>query len=350
VRELERERVTVQQAAARLGITESAVRKRVRKGDLRSEKVLEGNKERLYVFLDPDAEPFPEPFREKYMRSLEDRVKTLEDEVMRQQAIILSMSQSLRALTGAPAAPQGVEEAQEEGEPHSGTEDAKREPTRPPATSVPTSRLGMSSRVVFAVGAIATLLTWINAASGIWDSPVPFFSGGYSFASLISTIVLLPMLVPLLSGLWAGFTKRPLLPWFSSPRRWLRRGGRSVLEIATFTTGMPALVAWWVVGVSALLASALPKLGLRDFVFLIFLTLVAFAVASLAFMSGALLGNALRRVGFLGRPKELPQGEEGDQEEAELTTRQQVLWGVAGSIIAALISALASIVAASIGN
>lgn len=104
MRELERERATVQQAAARLGITESAVRKRVRKGDLRSEKVMEGNRERLYVFLDPDAEPFPEPFREKYMRSLEDRVKTLEHEVMRQQAIILSMSQSVRALTDAPAA------------------------------------------------------------------------------------------------------------------------------------------------------------------------------------------------------------------------------------------------------
>jgi hypothetical protein len=83
---------------------------------LRSEKVMEGNRERLYVFLDPDAEPFPEPFREKYMGSLEDRVKTVEDEVMRQQAIILSMSQSLRALTGAPEAPQGVEEAQEEAE------------------------------------------------------------------------------------------------------------------------------------------------------------------------------------------------------------------------------------------
>ena len=64
---MERERVTVQQAAARLSITESAVRKRVSKGDLRSEKVLEGNRERLYVFLDPDAELSLEPFREKYI-------------------------------------------------------------------------------------------------------------------------------------------------------------------------------------------------------------------------------------------------------------------------------------------
>jgi hypothetical protein len=160
---LERERVTVQQAAARLGVTESAVRKRVRKGDLHSEKVLEGNRERLYVFLDPDADPFPEPFREKYMRSLEDRVKTLEDEVMRQQAIILSMSQSLRALTGAPEASQGVEEAQEEAEPRPSTGGAERGSTRPPAPSAPTSRLGMSAWAL-AVGGIATFLAWFNAS------------------------------------------------------------------------------------------------------------------------------------------------------------------------------------------
>jgi excisionase family DNA binding protein len=115
VRELERERLTVQQAATRLRITESAIRKRAHKGDIRSEKVTEGNKERLYVFLDPDEDRVLEPFREKYMRSLEDRVKTLEDEVMRQQAIILSMSQSLQALTGGSEKPlESVEEVQEE--------------------------------------------------------------------------------------------------------------------------------------------------------------------------------------------------------------------------------------------
>jgi hypothetical protein len=63
--------------------------------------VTEGKKERLYIFLDSDEDKFPEPFQERYMRSLEDRVRTLEDEVYRQQAIILSMSQSMQALTGA---------------------------------------------------------------------------------------------------------------------------------------------------------------------------------------------------------------------------------------------------------
>ena len=113
MRELERERVTVQEAARQLGITESAVRKRAQRGQLQSQKVTEGKKERLYIFLDSDEDKLPEPFRERYMRSLEDRVQTLEDEVYRQQAIILSMSQSMQALTGASETPETPSEAPE---------------------------------------------------------------------------------------------------------------------------------------------------------------------------------------------------------------------------------------------
>jgi excisionase family DNA binding protein len=103
---LERERVTVQEAARQLGITESAVRKRAARRQIRSVKVTEGKRERLYILLDIDQDRVPEPFRERYMKSLEDRVRTLEDEVYRQQAIILSMSQSMQALTGASETPE----------------------------------------------------------------------------------------------------------------------------------------------------------------------------------------------------------------------------------------------------
>jgi DNA-directed RNA polymerase specialized sigma24 family protein len=44
VRELERERVTVQEAARQLGIPESALRKRAQRGQLQSQKVTEGKK------------------------------------------------------------------------------------------------------------------------------------------------------------------------------------------------------------------------------------------------------------------------------------------------------------------
>jgi hypothetical protein len=375
VRELERERVTVQQAAARLSITESAVRKRARKGDLRSEKVLEGNRERLYVFLDPDAEPFPEPFREKYMRSLEDRVKTLEDEVMRQQAIILSMSQSLRALTGAPEAPQGVEEAQEVVDLRPSTE-GERETTRPPATSASNSRLGMSGWAL-AVGAIATLLSWFLFMRVFW------FSSG---SAVPDFFVILPVLVPLLSGLWAGSTKRPSLPWFSSPHRWLRRGGRSALAIAVFAAGVPSATPWMASHIRALIVCpqiaarieervaeriaeaqggavwvppspefclnlTAARLAIQDILTFMeiaaVLIFVAAAVASLAFMSGAFLGNALRRFGVLGTPKEQPQGEDEEAQEEEVwSPRKEARWGLAGTVIASLITAVASVVAA----
>jgi predicted ArsR family transcriptional regulator len=122
---LERERVTVQEAARRLGLTESAVRKRAVRGQVRSVKVTEGKKERLYIFLDSDEDKFPEPFRDRYMKSLEDRVRTLEDEVYRQQAIILSMSQSMQALTGASETPETPSDAPEEAESQPSAEGAQ---------------------------------------------------------------------------------------------------------------------------------------------------------------------------------------------------------------------------------
>jgi hypothetical protein len=111
---LERERVTVQEAARQLGITESAVRKRAQRGQLRSEKAMEGKKERLYIFLDPYEDKFPEPFRERYVRSLEQRVNTLEDEVYRQQAILLNMTDAMKALS--PPAQEEPSEARESPE------------------------------------------------------------------------------------------------------------------------------------------------------------------------------------------------------------------------------------------
>jgi len=46
------ERLTLRQAAARLGVSESAIRKRVERGSLRSDKGPDG---RRYVYLDPGA-------------------------------------------------------------------------------------------------------------------------------------------------------------------------------------------------------------------------------------------------------------------------------------------------------
>ena len=47
------ERLTLRQAAARLGVSESAIRKRVERGTLRSDKAPDG---RRYVYLDTEAD------------------------------------------------------------------------------------------------------------------------------------------------------------------------------------------------------------------------------------------------------------------------------------------------------
>jgi hypothetical protein len=95
---MERDRVTVQEAARRLGISESGVRKRVKRRQLDSTH--EGG--RVYVYLDSaptEADPVPDSVPDKYVASLEDQVEFLRDQVRRQQEIIGQQAISLRALS-----------------------------------------------------------------------------------------------------------------------------------------------------------------------------------------------------------------------------------------------------------
>jgi transposase-like protein len=139
VRELERERVTVQEAARRLGITESAVRKRATRRQIRSEKATEGKRERLYIFLDTEQDKVPEPVRDRYLTSLEDRVRTLEGEVYRQQVIILNMTEAMKTLN--PPAQAEPVEARESPVSPGPTETPPDAPAAPqPATQRPQGR------------------------------------------------------------------------------------------------------------------------------------------------------------------------------------------------------------------
>ena len=56
------ERLTLRQAAARLGVSESAIRKRVERGTLRSHKGPDG---RRYVYLDPVADTTADKWADK---------------------------------------------------------------------------------------------------------------------------------------------------------------------------------------------------------------------------------------------------------------------------------------------
>ncbi len=109
-------RVTVPEAARILGVTESAVRKRVQRGHIPYDKEEDG---RVYVYLDTgqsrrssgkvtdghtsrSQEERPGQSRDRYVRSLEERNAFLEDQVKRQMDIITDLVRRVPELEAAP--------------------------------------------------------------------------------------------------------------------------------------------------------------------------------------------------------------------------------------------------------
>jgi predicted ArsR family transcriptional regulator len=113
---MERDRVTVGEAARRLGISESGVRKRVKRGQIDSTH--EGG--RVFVYLDSagtEADEVPDNVPDKYTTRLEDEVEFLRDQVRRQQEIIGQQAISLRALSAPQDEPENVRHAAQDKEP-----------------------------------------------------------------------------------------------------------------------------------------------------------------------------------------------------------------------------------------
>jgi hypothetical protein len=126
---LERERVTIQEASRRLGITESAVRKRVQRRLLKHDKEPDG---RLYVYLDTqdkDRDQVRDSSYDMLVRRLENENEFLRRELERKDTILLNMTEAMKALSPPPQeassepreSPQTVEEEPERAEPNSAT-------------------------------------------------------------------------------------------------------------------------------------------------------------------------------------------------------------------------------------
>ena len=72
------DRVTIQEAAQRLGVKEDAVRKRIQRGSMRHEKTEDG---RVYVWVDATYDR-PETYRDKYRDTAQDeRIEDLREQV-----------------------------------------------------------------------------------------------------------------------------------------------------------------------------------------------------------------------------------------------------------------------------
>jgi predicted ArsR family transcriptional regulator len=139
VRELERERVTVQEASRRLGITESAVRKRVQRGLLEHDKEADG---RLYVYLDTrdkDRDQVRDSSYDMLVRRLENENEFLRRELERKDTILLNMTEAMKALSPPSQetppdereSPQTAEEEPDRAEPRPATGGAQESAHRP---------------------------------------------------------------------------------------------------------------------------------------------------------------------------------------------------------------------------
>jgi hypothetical protein len=104
------DRLTVAQAADRLGITQDAVRKRIARGTMRHDKDHEG---RIFVYLDTferqsktnqdngqdgESNTVSDTNQDKYTRSLEDQIEFLRQELERKDTIIMSLTQRIPEL------------------------------------------------------------------------------------------------------------------------------------------------------------------------------------------------------------------------------------------------------------
>jgi hypothetical protein len=96
---MELERVTVQEAARRLGITESAIRKRVQRMLLEHDKEPDG---RVYVYLDTrdtHRDKVRDSSYDMLVRRLENENEFLRSELERKDAIMMNMTDAMKALS-----------------------------------------------------------------------------------------------------------------------------------------------------------------------------------------------------------------------------------------------------------
>ena len=96
-------RVTIREAAARLGVTEAAFRKRIQRGSLGREMGQDG---RVYVYLDlsqdtchPEAQVHHDPLVEELLEELRDRVAFLERSLERRSVEAERYQQIVAGLT-----------------------------------------------------------------------------------------------------------------------------------------------------------------------------------------------------------------------------------------------------------
>jgi len=134
--------LTVAQAADALGVSQDAVRKRISRGTIQSDRDESG---RVYVYLSPsktvhktdqDAvwDDATKTVQDAYIRSLEDQIAFLRRELERKDTILLSLTEripQLEAPADAQESPETVDEQQGSGQLRPDAADAQESARRP---------------------------------------------------------------------------------------------------------------------------------------------------------------------------------------------------------------------------
>jgi len=106
------DRITVREAADRLGVTPDAIRQRIKRSTIRHDKGEDGL---TYVYVtpsatvtDPSADTHDSGVTEALLRTYEDQIQFLRAELERKDAILMSLTQRIPELE-APAPPEPQE-------------------------------------------------------------------------------------------------------------------------------------------------------------------------------------------------------------------------------------------------
>jgi hypothetical protein len=105
---LARQRLDTKQAAAILGISPDAVRKRASRGQLDSEK---GQDDKLYIWLDTDTPPTGQDDRDRLIEFLRHELGVWQEEARRKDHIIAALAERIPAIEPPPEPREGPSEA-----------------------------------------------------------------------------------------------------------------------------------------------------------------------------------------------------------------------------------------------
>ena len=317
-------RLTLRQAAAVLDVSESAIRKRVERGTLRSDKGPDGKR---YVYLDTVADNMADeradtsatPERDVLISELRAHNDTLREQLeAERQAHAEARRLLMRALERIPPAIEAPSEARES--PETVEEEPERAEPRPDRveTQEGTDRLQQRSGWLAPVDK----LPW-------WQ-----YLLGLGLISLEVPILGLAFAFPASFGFWVGLKRRNLSLW------------RNLVPMGLIVGAIEPGMFFAVPGLWAQSFLFLGKLSLVDVLFVMFVLFIP----ALSFISGAIIGRALQRRTAGAYASLTPDIEDSSSAPRPTTPgdgwspRKQAILGFAGTLIAALLSLIATLV------